>query len=93
MARLGIGRTWTIRALLDEYGAKVAVPAGQRSWEERRAHVLREFAKLADLPLAEITDAHLWRVLDAATARGAKVGGWHGLRYLRTVLTWACRGS
>ena len=89
MARFGIGRAWTIEGLVDEYGAKVAAPAGQRSWEERRAHVLREFREVAGLPVAEVTDAHLWRVLDAATARGAKVGGWHALRYLRTVLAWA----
>ena len=39
--------------------------------------------------MEEITDAHLWRVLDATTARGARVTGWHALRYLRTVLGWA----
>src|SRR4051794_15344905 len=80
LERLGIGRAWTIEGLVDEYGAKVAGPAGQRSWDERRAHVLREFRDLKSLAVEEVTDAHLWRVLDAATARGAKVGGWHALR-------------
>ena len=89
LAKFGVGRAWTLEQLLDEYGAKVAEPAGQRSWLERRAHVLREFRDLSSLPMQEVTDAHLWRVLDAATARGAKVGGWHALRYLRTVLAWA----
>src|SRR4051794_3921112 len=89
LERLGIGRAWTVEGLVDEYGAKVAGPAGQRSWEERRAHVLREFRELTPLAAEDVTDAHLWRVLDAATARGAKVGGWHALRYLRTVLAWA----
>ena len=41
--------------------------------------------------MQEVTDAHLWRVLDAATARGARswAGARHALRYLRTVLAWA----
>ena len=65
------------------------MPAGQRSWEERRAHVLREFRALAGPAARGVNDALLWRVLDAATARGATVAGWHGLRYLRTVLAWA----
>jgi integrase len=89
LARLGIGRAWTLEALVEEYGAKVAAPAKQKSWLDRRAHILREFRDLAALPAAEITDAHLWRVLDAATARDAQVSGWHALRYLRTVLGWA----
>src|SRR4051794_36556067 len=89
LERLGKGRAWTLKGLVDEYGAKVAVPARQRSWADRRVHILREFRDLARLPLAEITDAHLWRVLDAATARGSQVSGWHALRYLRTVLGWA----
>ena len=89
MARLGFGRAWTIEALVDDYGAKVAMPAGQRSWEERRAHVLREFRSLADLPIEEIEKQHVLQVLDAAVARGAKVAGWHAYRYLRTILTWA----
>jgi hypothetical protein len=89
LARLGIGRAWTLEALIEEYGAKVAAPAKQKSWLDRRAHILREFLDLAALPVPEITNAHLWRVLDAATARGAQVSGWHALRYLRTVLAWA----
>ena len=89
LAKLGVGKAWTIETLLAEYGEKVAVPARQRSWEERRDHVLREFRELAALPIGEVDDALIWRVLDAATARGAKVGGWHALRYLRSVLAWA----
>jgi integrase len=89
LAKLGVGKAWTIETLLAEYGEKVAVPARQRSWEERRGHVLREFRDLAGLPIGDLDDALIWRVLDAATARGAKVGGWHALRYLRSVLAWA----
>ena len=89
LERLGIGRAWTLESIVDQYGAKVAVPARQRSWTDRRTHILREFRELADLPVAEIADAHLWRVLDAAIARGSPVSGWHALRYLRTVLGWA----
>src|SRR3954469_17320587 len=52
LERLGIGRAWTLEGLVDEYGAKVAVPARQRSWADRRAHILREFGEFASLPVA-----------------------------------------
>ena len=89
LAKLGIGRAWTITTLVEEYGRKVAIPASQRSWEERKDHVLKEFKPVAALAIADMTDAHFWRVLDAATARGARVTAWHALRYLRTILSWA----
>lgn len=88
LAKLGIGKAWTIKTLVEEYGRKVAMPAAQRSWEERKDHVLKEFKPVADYAIADLTDAHFWRVLDAATERGAPVTAWHALRYLRTVLGW-----
>ena len=96
LAKLGVGEAWTIATLLAEYGEKVAVPARQRSWEERRDHVLRHFGKAKDLPLTDIDERLLWRVLDGE-ASGAKkksekpgrVSLWHALRYLRSVLAWA----
>lgn len=89
LARLGVGKAWTLGELIDEYGQKVAKPAGQRSWEDRKLHLEREYRPLLALPVATITETHLWRILDAATARGARVSGWYGLRNLRTVLRWA----
>lgn len=89
LARLGIGVAWSLAALIEEYGAKVAKPAGQRSWEIRREHLRREYRALLDLPAAEMTEAMIWSVLDEATARGARVSGLRGLTYLRAVLRWA----
>jgi integrase len=49
----------------------------------------REYAELLPVPVETITKARLREVLEAAAARGARVSGRHGFRYLRTVLRWA----
>ena len=81
LARLGVGKGWTIETLLGEYGDKVAVPARQRSWEERRNHVLREFRDLAALPISEV-DGHY----DLARAGRRDPAGGQGRRLARAAL-------
>lgn len=81
----------TLRDVLDEFAKAVAIPKRQRSWNIRRKHIEVEYKAHLTKPAAELTTADVRRVLDAAVARGARVSGWHGFRYLKRIMSWAAR--
>ena len=81
----------TLRDLLERFEALVAEPQQQKSWPARRRHIEREYRHLLGLPAELIGPKHIRDVLDAAVARGARVSGFHGYRYLRRVCRWAVR--
>ncbi len=89
--REALERKPTLRDLLDRFEALVAQPQQQKSWSERRVHIEREYRRFLDMPADRITPGHIRDVLDAAVARGARISGVHGYRYLRRVFRWAVR--
>jgi integrase len=75
---------------IQDFQREVAKGAkSQVTLDELRRIIGKEMADLMDLPMAEITDDMIWRIMDGIRARGAMVSANRFLAWAKSLWGWA----